>query len=168
MANNKRFQFLVSGYIEVLAETAEEAQQRWSRPVTTMLPGRSHKWTEPRSSTLSRSVTLARKCKLRLRNWGIVNPPVLWYNDLMAITESEFIDNVMTHLLSINPDLGTHEKGLLSTDAGRMFRAGWDVQDAKNCLRQTEEVSPDIPEATALRRMHEIHAKYAVRPMDFI
>ena len=73
----------------------------------------------------------------------------------------DFADKVMGRLwLRDDHVIAPDDLGKLRDDAARMFDEGWTVEDASALLRCTEEVTPDLPEEVALRRMKTLTDKY--------
>ncbi len=73
------------------------------------------------------------------------------------MTEAEFVEHVMARLPELTDPL---EIGMFREDAAHRFRRGFTLEDCVRIMRLTEHVNPEIPEASALRRMADIEKKY--------
>jgi hypothetical protein len=75
------------------------------------------------------------------------------------MSEQEFLDAVLRRLRAVLGD-DRADRDSLRVSVRRMYRAGFDLHDAVDYVMLTEEVSPELDEAAALRRMANIGAKY--------
>jgi hypothetical protein len=73
-----------------------------------------------------------------------------------------YYDDVQTVMRRL-PVLEARDEPLIRAEAEQLLRRQWTVNDVVTYLHLLEEVSPDLDEETALRRMSLIEARYAGR-----